>query len=155
VEVEVLHDDSVTVVAAADLLGDGVAGGPAGGVAEAGDLAELVDASWVLPTGDTSLRQQIDEAFVRQAGRVPRDVVECVAPMPTRRMVLEGRRLAVVPAGVFADDFERGDLVSLNIDIPGTSIPIGIITRAGADQPASVAKLVAALRRGSKTLFDS
>jgi DNA-binding transcriptional LysR family regulator len=152
VDVEALHDDSVRVVASVDHRLGGRAGSSA--VNQVSGLSCLVDEPWVLPPVETSLRNQVDAAFVRCTGRVPADVVECVAPMPTRRMVIEGRRLAVVPAAVFVDDLERGDLVSLPVDIPGTAVPIGIITRSGTSQPASVGALIPALRESSRVLSE-
>jgi DNA-binding transcriptional LysR family regulator len=142
VEVEVLHDDSVNVVAGA--------GHP---LADGSELRDLVDEQWVLPPAETSLRQQVDAAFVRDAGRAPTDVVECVAPVPTRRMLIHGPRLGVVPAGVFVDDIDGGQLMRLPIDIAGTSVPVGIITRAGGDLPPSAHKLMDALRAVSLELY--
>lgn len=142
VAVEVLHSDSVAVV-----------GGPDHGFADNVELVDLLDAPWVLPPAETSLRQQVDSAFVRAAGRTPDDVVECVPPVSTRRMLLRGNRLGVVPAGVFADELERGELVRLAVDVEGTAVPIGIITRQNGDLPPSAARLVDALRETSLRLF--
>ncbi|MEM9892475.1 MAG: LysR substrate-binding domain-containing protein [Actinomycetota bacterium] len=136
VQVEVLGHGEATVVAAA--------GHPA---ALGATLAELVDEPWVLPPIETSLRQQIEAAFAEEVGRSPADVVECVAPMPVRRLLLHGARIGVVPVGIFADDLDRGDLVPLPIAIDNTAAPVGIITRAGSSPPPSVANLIASLRQ--------
>lgn len=142
VAVEVLHQDSVAVVARADH-----------GYPATVTLPDLLDQPWVLPPAETSLRQQVDGAFLRAAGRTPGDVVECVPPVPTKRMLTKGHRLGVVPAGVFADELARGELVQLPVDVEGTAVPIGIITRAAGDLPPTAARLVSALRENSGRLF--
>ena len=136
VDVEPLYDDEVHVVCTPDHARSG----------HRGSLAELVDDAWILPPRDTSLRQQIEAAFIRGCGRNPGSVIECVAPVPLRALVLRGEHLAVVPAGIFVDDFERNALVSLQVSIDGTSVPVGIITRSGAGLPSSAHALIGALR---------
>ena len=105
VDVEPLYDDDVQVVC--------TPGHPRSG--HRGSLAELVDDTWILPPRDTSLRLQIEAAFIRACGRTPGNVTECVAAVPLRALVLRGRHLAVVPSGIFADDLERDTLVSLPV----------------------------------------
>lgn len=136
VEVEPLYDDEVHVVCTPSHARAGYRG----------DLAELVDDAWILPPADTSLRQQIEAAFIRGCGRVPGRVIECVAPVPLRALLVRGRHLSVVPAGIFADELERDILLALQVSIEGTSVPVGIITRSGAALPSSARALIAALR---------
>lgn len=136
VEIEPLYDDEVHVVCTPDHTRSGYRG----------DLAGLVDDAWILPPADTSLRQQIEAAFIRGCGRVPERVIECVAPVPLRALVAKGEHLSVVPAGIFADELERDMLVTLQVSIEGTSVPVGIITRSGAELPSSARSLIGALR---------
>ena len=136
VDVEPLYDDEVRVVCTPSHARSG----------HQGSLAELVDDAWLLPPRDTSLRQQIEAAFVRGCSRTPGNVTECVAPVPLRALVLRGEHLAVVPSGIFVDDLERDALVSLQVSIEGTSVPVGIITRSGGELPSSARTLIDALR---------
>ncbi|MYJ81478.1 MAG: LysR family transcriptional regulator [Acidimicrobiaceae bacterium] len=140
VETEPLYDDEVHVVCTPSHTRSG----------HRGSLAELVDDAWILPPTDTSLRRQIEAAFIRGCGRVPGEVIECVAPVPLRALVLRGEHLAVVPAGIFADELERDTLVALQVSIEGTSVPVGIITRSGAELPASAHALISALRDAAR-----
>lgn len=140
VDVEPLYDDDVQVVCTPSHHRSG----------HRGSLADLVDESWVLPPRDTSLRQQIEAAFVRECGRTLGRVIECVAPVPLRALVLRGEHLAVVPSGVFADDLERDVLVSLEMNIDGTSVPVGVITRSRSELPPSVAIFMDALREAAR-----
>ena len=136
VAVEALYDDEVRVVCTPSHRRSG----------HRGSLTELVDDAWILSPRDTSLRQQIEAAFIRGCGRIPGNVIECVAPVPLRALVLRGEHLAVVPAGIFADEFERDALVSLPVSIEGTSVPVGIITRSGSELPSSAHAVMGALR---------
>ena len=141
VEVEPLYDDEVQVVCTPSHARSG----------HRGSLAELVDDAWILPPRDTSLRQQIEAAFIRGCSRTPGNVTECVAPVPLRALVLRGEHLAVVPSGIFVDDLERDALVSLPVSIEGTSVPVGILTRSGGKLPSSVRTLIEALRHAADT----
>lgn len=136
VDVEPLYDDKVQVVCAPNHQRSG----------HRGTLAELINEAWILPPRDTSLRQQIEVAFVRECGRTVDCVIECVAPVPLRALVMRGEHLAVVPSGVFADDLSQDVLVSLEVDIEGTLVPVGIISRSGSEMPAGVNVFIAALR---------
>ena len=139
VDVEPLYDDEVQVVCTPSHGRSG----------HRGSLAELVDDVWILPPRDTSLRQQIEAAFIRECSRTPGNVTECVAPVPLRALVLRGEHLAVVPSGIFVDDLERDALVSLPVRIQGTSIPVGIITRSGGELTSSARTLIDALRHAA------
>ena len=136
VEVEPLYDGEVQVVCTPSHARSG----------HRGSLSELVDDAWILPPRDTSLRQQIEAAFIRGCGRVPGRVIECVAPVPLRALVLRGEHLAVVPADIFVEELERAALVSLRVRIEGTSVPVGIVMRSGSEVPSSARVLMCALR---------
>ena len=136
VEVELLYDDDVHVVCTPSHPRSG----------HRGSLSALVDDAWILSPRDTSLRHQIETAFIRECGRAPVQVIECVAPVPLKALVLRGEHLAVVPSGIFVGELERDALVSLQVDIDGTSVPVGIITRSGGELPASAYALIGALR---------
>ncbi len=136
VGVELLYDDDVHVVCTPSHPRSG----------HRGSLSALVEDAWILPPRDTSLRHQIETAFIRGCGRAPAQVIECVAPVPLRALVLRGVHLAVVPSGIFVGEFERDALVSLQVDIEGTAVPVGIITRSGGELPASAHALIGALR---------
>lgn len=145
VDVEPLYDDEVHVVCTPSHPRSG----------HRGTLAELVDDAWILPPRDTSLRQQVEAAFIRECGRAPDRVIECVAPVPLRALVLRGEHLAVVPSGIFADDLDSDMLVSLQLDIEGTSVPVGIIARAGSELPSSADVLINAVRRAAQARWES
>jgi DNA-binding transcriptional LysR family regulator len=136
VESERLYDDEVRVVCTPDHPR----------ATHTGTLGELVDDAWVLPPSDTSLRGQIEEDFIRDCGRTPVSVIECVAALPLRSLVLRGELLAVVPSGIFTDELERGSLVALPMQVGGAPVAVGIVSRAGAEMTASAGALVDALR---------
>ena len=138
---EPLYDDEVRVVCAPSHARSG----------HRGQLSELVHDSWILPPRDTSLRQQIEAAFMRECAQTPQDIIECVAAVPLRALVLRGQHLAVVPAGVFAEELERDLLVLLPTTVEGTSVPVGIMTRSGAKLTSSAQALVNALRETAST----
>lgn len=109
-------------------------------------LAELVDEEWILPPYGTALRQQVEAEFIRECGRSPGSVIECVAAMPLRALLLRGRHLSVVPSGVFKDELDQGKLVTLSLDIVGTAEPVGIMTRSGAERTSTVSNFIAVTR---------
>jgi len=135
-ESESLYDDDVRIVCTPEHPRS----------SHVGNLGDLVDDAWVLPPTETSLRSQIEEDFIRDCGRSPVAVIECVAAMPLRSLVLGGEHLAVVPSGLFADELERGTLVALPLPVGGAPVAVGIVRRAGAELTASAAALVDALR---------
>ncbi len=141
VQSEPLYDDEVRVICAPSHPRSG----------HRGRLSGLVDDSWILPPRDTSLRQQIEASFIRECGRTPTNVIECVAAVPLRALVLRGRHLAVVPSGIFVEEIDRDVLVSLATTVEGTSVPVGIMTRSGAKLPSSAHALVEALREAART----
>ncbi|MCY3642109.1 MAG: LysR substrate-binding domain-containing protein [Acidimicrobiaceae bacterium] len=145
VDVEPLYDDDVHVVCTSNHPRS----------AHRGSLADLVDDAWILPPRDTSLRHQIEAAFIRACSRTPGTVTECVAPVPLRALVLRGEHLAVVPSGIFVDDLERDALVSLQVNIEGTSVPVGIITRSGSQLPSSAHALMDALRDSARARHEA
>jgi len=142
---ERLYDDDVRVICTPDHPR----------AAHRGSLGELVDEAWILPPGDTSLRRQIEEAFISDGGRLPQRVIECVAALPLRPLVLGSQHLAMVPWGIFADELQRGALVALPLDVGGTSVPVGVITRAGAELPAGATALIQALRDAANSRLDA
>ena len=145
VAVEPLYDDEVHVVCTPSHARSG----------HRGSLAGLVDDAWILPPRDTSLRRQIEDAFIRGCGQIPGRVIECVAPVPLRALVLRGEHLAVVPAGIFAEELESDVLVSLPVNIEGTSVPVGIITRSGAELPSSAHAVIGALRDAARARSEA
>ncbi len=110
------------------------------------ELSELVEESWVLPPAETSLRQQVDRAFIAASGTTPTDTVECVAPVPLRSILLRSQHLGVVPSGIFADDISSGVLVLVPVALEGTFVPVGLMTRTGGDLPASARSVIETIR---------
>ena len=136
VESERLYDDDVRVVCTPDHPR----------ASHTGNLGDLVDDAWVLPPADTSLRGQVEADFIRDCGRTPVGVIECVAAMPLRSLVLGGELLAVVPSGIFTDELDRGTLVALPLQVGGAPVAVGIVKRAESELTATAQALVAALR---------
>ncbi len=137
VDFERLYDDEVKIVCSPEH--------PRAGHHEVG-LADLVDEEWILPPAGTALRQQVEAEFIRECGRSPGSVIECVAAMPLRALVLRGRHLSVVPSGIFKDEIDQGRLVTLPLDVGGTAEPVGIMTRSGAERTSTAANFVAVTR---------
>lgn len=105
-------------------------------------LRELISQPWILPLPETSLRGQIERAFVAAGALTPRNVIESVSILTNRMLLRKSDCIGVMPYHVALDDVEQGLLAILPVKLPSMQTPVGAILRApGSLAPAAAAFL--------------
>jgi len=93
-------------------------------------LKDLVDANWILPTGQV-LRHRFEMMFVNAGLELPKNVVGTPALLVTTNLLERGDMVAVLSRDVAKHYYEYGMLRFLPIDLPLKMDAYGIITRRG------------------------
>src|SRR5215469_6856186 len=104
-------------------------------------LRELVNEPWLLPLPETTLRRQIERAFVDASAPLPRNVIESVSILTNRVLLRKSDCIGVMPYHVALDDVEHGLLAILPVKLKSIDSPVGAILRA----PGSLAPAASAL----------
>jgi DNA-binding transcriptional LysR family regulator len=107
---------------------------------------EVLAADWILPSRQTMLRQDVDDAF-RAVGRAPlQPVVESVSALANHRLIGETDLLALLPREAARFYVERGLLARVPVDLGLPVTRTGMLVRA--DRPlAPAAERLAAMVR--------
>ncbi|WP_224814229.1 LysR family transcriptional regulator [Hasllibacter sp. MH4015] len=95
---------------------------------------------WILPPSETTLRRQIDEAFVEHDQYQPPVIVESVNYLTNRALLGQGKLIGLAPRQGVLLDIGTAMLVPLDFELPFGSGPIGA-THRGADQLSPAAKV--------------
>lgn len=105
-------------------------------------LADALGHKWILPPPQTTLRRQIDEAFLEAGLGVPPARVESVSYLTNRMLLRSDELIALMPSDVAREDIAAGRLRVLDLDLPVGRGPVGVTLRDGAmPSPASEAFL--------------
>ncbi len=115
-------------------------------------LADLAGWEWILPPQETSLRRQIDIAFLEEGLEPPTHAVESVSLLTNRALLIDADYLGVFPAAVARREAAAGAIAILPVALRTTAIPIGITTRANARLSPAAEVLVETLRSTSREL---
>ena len=107
---------------------------------------------WILPPLETTLRRQVDQFFVKQDQYLPPLVVESVAYLTNRSLLMRSDLIGLMPEHVASQDIANGSLAKLGWPVPFGRSPVGISYR-GEDSlsPAGMA-FVNALRESARAL---
>ena len=105
-------------------------------------LRELVNEAWLLPLPETTLRRQIERAFLDADAPLPRNVIESVSILTNRVLLRKSDCIGVMPYHVALDDVEHELLSILPVKLKSIESPVGAILRApGRLAPAASALL--------------
>jgi DNA-binding transcriptional LysR family regulator len=111
---------------------------------------DALAADWILPSRQTMLRQDVDDAF-REAGRAPlQPVVESVSALANHRLIGETDLLALLPREAARFYVDRGLLARVPVDLGLPVTRTGMLMRSGrplapaAERFASMVRAVAA-----------
>jgi len=104
-------------------------------------LRELVNEAWLLPLPETTLRRQIERAFLDAGAPLPRNVIESVSILTNRVLLRKSDCIGVMPYHVALDDVEHELLAILPVKLKSIESPVGAILRA----PGSLAPAASAL----------
>jgi len=92
----------------------------------------LEQGDWILPTVETTIRRQIDDAFRSLGCAMPRPAVESVSILTNRALLLSTDMIGIMPEQVVHDDLATGVLVRLPVSLLPLASPIGVSRRRGA-----------------------
>jgi DNA-binding transcriptional LysR family regulator len=109
-------------------------------------LAALVNEPWLLPLPETTLRRQIERAFLDASAPLPRNVIESVSILTNRALLRKSDAIGVMPYHVALDDVENGLLALLPVKLKSIDSPVGAILRAPGSLPPAAAALLECLR---------
>ncbi len=109
-------------------------------------LRELVNEAWLLPLPETSLRRQIERAFLEASAPLPRNVIESVSILTNRVLLRKSDCIGVMPYHVALDDVEHELLSILPVKLKSIESAVGAILRAPGDLPPAASALLECLR---------
>jgi LysR family transcriptional regulator of gallate degradation len=110
-------------------------------------LADLAGGEWVVPFRRTRSRNTVERAMLAAGLTIPDDAIEANTVVMVRGLLIESDRLSVLSRRQIHYEEREGLLDVLPIDLPGTRLPIGFITRSDAMRTAGLDALLAHLRQ--------
>ncbi len=114
-------------------------------------LADLVDASWVLPPLGSPARHYINEAFVAQGLAPPVSRVSTFSMPLCHQLLAGGRYLAILPREA-SRMAKHLPIKPLNTDFPGISRSIGVMTLRNRTMSPIARLFIEAARAAAATL---
>ena len=118
-------------------------------------LADVVDASWVVPPAQSVLRHRFELMFQRQSLAPPSNVVESAELLFVTSLLSQSDMLAVLAAEVAHYYAAHGLLQILPLDMPLRMDDFGIITRTGQLLSPASTQVVRALKEVAGTLYGA
>jgi DNA-binding transcriptional LysR family regulator len=115
-------------------------------------LRDLVNEAWLLPPPETSLRRQVDRAFLEASAPLPRNVIESVSILTNRVLLRKSDCIGVLPYHVALDDVEHGLLAILPVKLKSIESPVGAILRAPGSLPPAASALLDCLRLAARAV---
>src|SRR5215467_5199727 len=109
-------------------------------------LRDLANEAWLLPLPETTLRRQIERAFLDANVPLPRNVIESVSILTNRVLLRKSDSIGVMPYHVALDDVEHGLLSILAVKLKSIESPVGAILRAPGTLPPAASALLECLR---------
>jgi DNA-binding transcriptional LysR family regulator len=109
-------------------------------------LRELGNEPWLLPLPETTLRRQIERAFLEANAPLPRNIIESVSILTNRALLRKSDCIGVMPYHVALDDVEQGLLSFLPVKLRSIDSPVGAILRAPGSLPPAASALLECLR---------
>jgi DNA-binding transcriptional LysR family regulator len=91
-------------------------------------LADLMDAFWVLPSAESFVGALVARMFQSQGLSLPRKAVYCTSMQMNNALLATGRYLAFYPASTYRLAPKPSALRALAVRLPIPSTPLGIIT---------------------------
>jgi DNA-binding transcriptional LysR family regulator len=115
-------------------------------------LRDLANEAWLLPLPETTLRRQIERAFLEASAPLPRNVIESVSILTNRVLLRKSDSIGVIPYHVALDDVEHGLLAILPVKLKSIESPVGAILRAPGTLAPAASALLECLRIAARTV---
>ena len=109
-------------------------------------MRDLSNEAWLLPLPETTLRRQIERAFLEASAPLPRNIIESVSILTNRALLRKSDCIGVMPYHVALDDVQQGLLALLPVKLKSIESPVGAIVRAPGQLPPAAAALLECLR---------
>jgi LysR family transcriptional regulator of gallate degradation len=109
-------------------------------------LNDLNGVAWILPRDGTPARVLINGLFEQKNMATPAPTVETVDLAVIRGVLRCSDMVAAVSAQQLRAEIQSGELIVLDIDMPGTSRSIGLMWRNGSAPSPAALMLMSALR---------
>jgi LysR family transcriptional regulator of gallate degradation len=109
-------------------------------------LNDLNGVAWILPRDGTPARVLINGVFEQKNMATPAPTVETADLAVIRGVLRCSDMVAAVSAQQLRVEIQSGELIVLNIDMPGTSRSIGLMWRNGSAPSPAALLLISALR---------
>lgn len=116
-------------------------------------MAHLVDHAWVMPPGDSVLRERLHSMFLQRGLPVPERIVETASVPLTTQLLRGSDMLVALPEAVVRPDCQAGMLCVLPIELHVRLEAFGLITRRGRVRPDDVEQVLAALRDAAGRVY--
>src|SRR5436853_285102 len=113
-------------------------------------LRDLVNEAWLLPLPETTLRRQIERAFLEAHAPLPRNVIESVSILTNRVLLRKSDSIGIMPYHVALDDVEHKLLSILPVKLKSMETPVGAILRAPGNLPPAATALLECLRLAAR-----
>ncbi len=111
------------------------------------ELADVLEASWVLPRPGTPTREALSLCLVQHGLPEPRVAVESSDLSVIRGLLLETDMISAASCQLFPHELRSGMLVTLAVALPGTERPIGILRRTPEHSSPGAQLLIEEIRR--------
>jgi DNA-binding transcriptional LysR family regulator len=115
-------------------------------------LRELVNEAWLLPLPETTLRRQIERAFLEANAPLPRNIIESVSILTNRVLLRKSDCIGIMPYHVALDDVEHELLSILPVKLRSIDSPVGAILRAPGSLPPAANALLECLRVAARAV---
>lgn len=110
-------------------------------------LADLMSYPWILPPPNNPFRSYLEGLFYQQGLALPADFFEIASMFAARDILLENERLVcTLPSKSLQRDINEGTLVQLNVPIPLSPPPVGVLHKRGAAMDRHADALISAMR---------
>src|SRR5215831_9324964 len=113
-------------------------------------LRDLANEAWLLPLPETTLRRQIERAFLEADVPMPKNVIESVSILTNRALLRKSECIGVMPYHVALDDVEHRLLAILPVKLKSIGTPVGAVLRAPGALPPAAAALLDGLRLAAR-----
>ncbi len=117
-------------------------------------LKDVVGEEWILPSPETLLRKELDEAFHREGLNVPVNSVESTSILTNRTLLKESDMITAMPLQVARSYEEIGLLKRLPLTLMTEPGAIGITLRAQRQLPPAALYLLEALRTEANIITE-
>jgi LysR family transcriptional regulator, regulator for genes of the gallate degradation pathway len=118
-------------------------------------LADLAISEWVVPRSGIPTRAIFEQLFRKNGFAVPSSLCEASSLIAVRALLIESDRLTIISRSQIEYEERAQILDVLPIQLPATSRPIGITTRADMASSPAIEAVIRELRNISAELYDN